>query len=234
MEAEGLKMTFQKWLLGRKQSNLTQVQAASALGISQPYLSQLEKGTRAATPDLARRAMALYGLSPTVLPVSEPEPNAVEPNCLQKELAALGYPGFAHVRSDAPRNPAEVVFAVVTQADVDTRLVEALPWVLDTYPDLDWRWLCDRVKLRNTQNRLGYLVYLAKETTKKPKNGPEFQTLCAWGRVLEESRLVRESTLCRDSMPQREREWVRLHRSRAAKHWNLLTTLSPEQLSYAA
>jgi transcriptional regulator with XRE-family HTH domain len=227
-------MMVEKWLLGRKKCNLTQTQAANALGISQPYLSQLEKGTRVATPDLARKAMALYGLSPTVLPVCEPEPDTVEPNCLEKRLAALGYPGFAHVRSDDTRNPAEVVFTGVTQSDLDTRLVEALPWVLDTYPDLDWRWLCDRVKLRNSQNRLGYLVYLAKETTKKPKNGPEFEALCAWERVLDESRLVRESTLCRESMPQREREWMRLNRPEAAKHWNVLTSLTPKQLSYEA
>jgi transcriptional regulator with XRE-family HTH domain len=227
-------MTVEKWLTGRKKSDLTQSQAANALGISQPYLSQLEKGTRVATPDLAHRAMAIYGLSPTVLPVSERGPNTVEPNCLEQELAALGYPGFAHVRSNETRNPADVVFAVVTQSDVDTRLVEALPWVLATYSDLDWRWLCDRVKLQNTQNRLGYLVHLAKETTRRPKNGPEFETLCAWERVLDESRLVRESTLCRESMPQREREWLRRHRPKAARHWNLLTNLTPEQLSYAA
>ena len=62
-------MTAKHWVRGRKILKLKQAQAATALHISQPYLSQLEKGTRVATPDLVRRAMDLYRLPPTVLPV---------------------------------------------------------------------------------------------------------------------------------------------------------------------
>ncbi|HWD00253.1 MAG TPA: helix-turn-helix transcriptional regulator [Candidatus Sulfopaludibacter sp.] len=227
-------MTAEKWQLARNNREMTQAEAAKALGMSQPYLSQLENGARVANPDLSRKAMVFYGLSASVLPVSEAELTTVEPDSLEKELAALGYPGFAHVRSDDVRNPAEVVFRVVTQPDLDTRLVEALPWVIAAFPDLDWRWLCDHVKLRNTQNRLGYLVYLAKVTTTKAKNSSEFEALCTWERVLDEARLVRETTLCRESMPKRERDWVRSHRLQAAEHWNVLTSLTPEQLRYAA
>jgi hypothetical protein len=104
---------------------------------------------------------------------------------------------------------------------------------MGTYTDLDWRWLCDRVRLKNSQNRLGYLVYLAKETTNRERE-TNFETLCAWERELEEARLAREDTLCRESMPRREREWIRTHRPKAAEHWNLLTNLTPEQLRYAA
>jgi transcriptional regulator with XRE-family HTH domain len=227
-------MTVEKWLQGRRSRGMTQTQAANALGISQSYLSQLENGMRFASPELAKKAMDLYGLSPSVLPVSESGENSSrEPDLLERELAALGYPGFAHVRSNDKRNPAEVVFSVVIQEDVDTRLVEALPWVMGTYPDLDWRWLCDRVRLKNSQNRLGYLVYLAKETTNRERE-TNFETLCAWERELEAARLAREDTLCRESMPRREREWIRAHRPKAAEHWNLLTSLTPEQLRYAA
>jgi hypothetical protein len=48
---------------------------------------------------------------------------------------------------------------------------------------------------------------------------------------LEGARLGKEDTLCRDSMPAAERRWLREHRSPVAKHWNLLTSLSAEQLS---
>ncbi len=51
-------------------------------------------------------------------------------------------------------NPAEVVLGAVVQRELDTRLVEALPWVLKMYTDLNWEWLRDRVKLQNAQNRL--------------------------------------------------------------------------------
>lgn len=229
-------MTAHQWATGRQHAGLTQVQAATAIGISQPYLSQLERGSRAGGPVLARKASKLYGLPPTALPLLEPrESDAVSPDGLQKELAALGYPGFAHVFSQEKSNPAGVVFTAVTQRDLDTRLVEALPWIIGTYTDLDWQWLRDRAKLRNAQNRLGYLVHLAKQVVgSRTENSHQMQIMSEWERDLEEARLAREDTLCRDSMPQRERSWLKVHRPPAARHWNLLTSLTLEQLSYAA
>ena len=103
-------MTAGEWAFGRKKVALTQAQAARSLHISQPYLSQLEKGTRLAPRGLAKRAMDLYKLPPTVLRVGQPDSErAVQsrPDLLQNELAALGYPGFAHVRLSSTRNPAE-------------------------------------------------------------------------------------------------------------------------------
>lgn len=228
-------MTAQEWVTGRRNAGLTQVQAASALGLSQPYLSQLETGSRFANAVLTKKAAGLYTLSPTVLPLPKPEEaEAVGPDSLQKEFAALGYPKFAHLRSNEQHNPAGVVFSAVTQRDLDTRLVEALPWIVSRYVDLDWSWLRDQAKLRNVQNRLGYVVYLAKEVVKSQEgNSHEIQLLSAWEQDLEEARLAREDTLCRESMPQAERSWLRTHRPPAAEHWNLLTSLMPEQLSYA-
>ena len=60
-------------------------------------------------------------------------------------------------------NPAEVVLGAVVKSDLDTRLLEALPWVLSTYTSLNWGWLRDRAKWKNAQNRLGYLVHLAEQ-----------------------------------------------------------------------
>lgn len=213
---------------------MTQTQAATVLGISQPFLSQIEKGMRNAAPGLERRAMDLYELPPTALALSCPEQAvAVTPDCLEKSLAALGYPGFAHVRSEEKHNPAEVVLGAITQSGLDARLVEALPWVMARYTDLNWCWLRDNAKLRNVQNRLGYVVYLAKEIASAAKYSVEIEILSSWEQDLEEARLAREDTLCRESMSKPEREWVRAHRSSAAVHWNLLTTLTPEQLPYA-
>lgn len=159
----------------------------------------------------------------------------IAPDDLQKELASLGYPGFEHVRAKAARNPGEVVLRAVANRDLDTRLVEALPWVLSTYTDLNWEWLRDRAKLQNAQNRLGYVVYLAGETARRlPERQHAVQVLSRWQNELEEARLAREGTLCRDSMPERERAWLRTNRPEAAAHWNLLTSLTAEQLPYAA
>jgi hypothetical protein len=198
------------------------------LKVSQPYLSQLETGLRVASAHLTRRAARVYKLRPTALPLREPlaaQPG--KPDDLQNRLASLGYPGFEHLRVRQASNPAEVILSAVVKNDLDTRLVEALPWVLKTYTDLNWEWLRDRVKLQNAQNRLGYLVHLSRELA-----GPSAQ-LTQWESQLEQARLASEGTLCRDSMREPERKWLRANRSAAAAHWNLLTGITASQLPYA-
>ena len=221
-------MTAQQWRDGRREAGLTQVEGARLLDVSQPYLSQLENGTRDPGDDLARRAVKVYQLPATALPLASSatvhEWSAEE---LENRLAALGYPGFAHRRMNKPANPADVVLGALVQRDLDTRLVEALPWVLAAYRDLDWHWLRDQARLRNAQNRLGYTLHLALQLKGAcDSNG----ALRDWECELEAARLAGEGTLCRDSMPERERAWLRVHRPKAARHWNLLTALTAEQL----
>ena len=231
-------MTADQWTTGRNKRGLTQVAAARSLNVSQPYLSQLEAGLRTASAHLARKAARLYKLPPTALPLSEPfAPYPGRPDDLQNQLASLGYPGFEHMRAGQTSNPAEVVLSAVVQRDLDTRLVEALPWVLKSYTDLNWDWLRDRAKLQNAQNRLGYLVHLARETlTALPQHGSSgsaVNVLTGWESQLEEARLASEGTLCRESMPEPERRWLRANRPPAAAHWSLLTGITAEQLPYA-
>jgi transcriptional regulator with XRE-family HTH domain len=212
---------------------LRQVEAAQSLGVSQAYLSQLENGLRQASSDLAERAAALYN-RPTVMPLpGSGATDEVGPEDLQRDLAGLGYPGFAHVSAGQPQNPARVVLNAIGQKDLDERLVEALPWVMSKYTDLNWEYLRDQTKLRNAQNRLGYVVHLAKSVATS-SDASAMRTLSSWERDLEEARLASEGTLCRDSMPQREREWLKDHRSPTAAHWNLLTGLTADQLPYTA
>ena len=229
-------MTAAQWKTGREKAGLTQVAAARSLDVSQPYLSQLETGLRVASAGLARKAAKLYELPPTALPLPEPlHVRGVPPDELQRQLASLGYPGFEHVRFKAVSNPVEVVLNAVVRPDLDTRLVEALPWVLSAYTDLNWEWLRDRAKWNNAQNRLGYLVHLAEQTARAwPGRQGAVQVLSRWEKELEEARLAREGTLCRDSMPESERTWLRSNRPEAAIHWSLLTSLTAGQLPYAA
>jgi len=229
-------MTNERLKAGRLNAGLTQVQAARRLGVSQPYLSQLEKGERPVRAELARAAATLYRLPPTALPMPEsmPAPHGADPQRLARQLAGLGYPGFAHLRS-IKANPAAVVLDSLLHADLEVRLAEALPWVLLTYPDMDWPWLVRQAKLRDAQNRLGFLVGLAKDlATAQPQFRGALEPLSSVEEQLERARLAREDTLCRDSMPVAERRWLEARRSPLARHWNLLTGLTSDQLSYAA
>ena len=220
---------------GRDQNGWSQQQAAFRLGVSQPYLSLLEKGTRRVPKKLARKAATVYGLAPTTLPVEStghslrPKPNEV----LASELAALGYPGLSYLKPGRKRNPAEVVLSALSTKDLDTRLAEALPWVLLEHTELDWEWLARAAKVNDLQNKLGFLTNVARRLAEKLGKAETALLLREHESALERSRLVQEETLCHDSLTQAERRWLISNRSAQAKHWNLLTDLSPEHLSHA-
>jgi hypothetical protein len=89
-------------------------------------------------------------------PISE-EPAAI--------VAGLGYPGFAGLRSRhwTPKNPGEVLLTALAQDDLESRLVEALPWLVLRYSTLDWTWVVREAKVRDLQNCLGFVVGLARQ-----------------------------------------------------------------------
>jgi transcriptional regulator with XRE-family HTH domain len=228
-------MDKQQLKSARLEARLTQVQAAERLSLSQSYLSQLEKGERPITSELARLATKVYGLSAVALPLPGDETNTEVGNDtrLARQLSGLGYPGFSYLRAERA-NPAATVLLSLVQKDLEVRLTEALPWVLATYPDIDWSWLTDKVKLADVQNRLGFLVGLAGEVASiHTKFRPALEPLQQVEMRLERARLAREDTLCRESMTGAERRWLSTNRSPLARHWNLLTGLTVDQLSYA-
>lgn len=220
---------------GREQKGWTQEQAALKLGVSQPYLSLLEKGMRRVPEKLARKAAKIFGLSATKLPVetSWHTVQAKDDESLASDLAALGYPGLSYLKSRRKRNPAEVMLSALMADNLDSRLAEALPWVLLKHPDLNWEWLVRAAKVNDLQNKLGFVTNVARRLAEKLGKLETVLLLREQESALERSRLVREETLCHDSLTQSERRWLQSNRSDEAKHWNLLTDLSPEHLSHA-
>lgn len=217
----------------RLEAKLTQVQAAARLGVSQPYLSQLEKGRRPVTARLARAAARLYDLPPTALTPPDSLPTS-HPERLPHRLATLGYPPYGYLRKGAAENPAVVAMEALSQRDLDARVVEALPWVLRRYPDLSWHWLVENAKQRNLQNRLGFLVTVAREAAERGADAHAVATLSRVEKELELARLAAETTLGRESMPEAEKAWLRENRSEAARHWNVLSGLTAESLPDAS
>jgi transcriptional regulator with XRE-family HTH domain len=228
------EMATSSLLRTRLAAGLTQQQAAARLHVSQPYYSQMETGARRMPPSLALAAVKKLRLSPLSLPLP-PLSSAVTPadtDDLAGALGALGYPGFAHLaRPKALVNPSELVVKALVHEDLDVRLVEALPWLLAAFPDLDWEWLVGQCRVLNLQNRLGYLVELAAALSPRVAEAPPLRRAL---QELNRSRLAHEGTLCRESMREAEKRWVRKHRPASAVHWNLLTTLTVDQLTNAA
>ncbi len=226
-------MFSQALVRGRNARGYSQVKAAKALGVSQSYLSMLETGDREATVALARKAFRVYRLSPALLPLPAELRAKAGPVDLVAELAALGFAGFARGKKRPARNPAQVLLAALARKDLDARLTEALPWLLLKHPGLDWQWMVRQAKLNDLQNRLGYVASLARRYAEAhAEHAAKAATLVRLEAALEPSRLQREDTLCRESMTEPERQWLRQARPPEAAHWNLLTGLTPGQLRY--
>ena len=125
----------------------SQQQAADRMCVTQAYFSMLEKGTRAPSGELARKLVRRYGQSPTALPVSK-VPHQVSPDYWAAELAALGYPGFAHLRHGAQKvNPATFLLAALAQPNLEARVAEGLPWLVWRYPDMNFDWLVPEARM---------------------------------------------------------------------------------------
>jgi hypothetical protein len=198
----------------------------------------LERGQRRVTPRLAGKFKAVYGLSPASLPTPELVElcASIPSEVLAKEVAALGYPGFAYLKSGVrEKNPGEVLIEALVQESVEARVVEALPWLLLRYWDMDFSWLVRQAKLNDLQNRLGFLNSLAMGVSERsdPGAGKQNRAFADLGKRLEDSRLAREDTFLKPVSTDAEREWLRRSRSEEARHWNLLTNWRAEHLVYA-
>jgi transcriptional regulator with XRE-family HTH domain len=220
----------------RKAKGWSQVETARRLQVSQPYLSLLESGAREVTPALSRRLLRALDLPPSFLP---PPPSlddwgAVTDDALAKRLAALGYVPLAYLRTGVrPENPAAVLLWALGAESLGPRLVEALPWLLLHFDDLDTDWLVREAKVRDLQNRLGFIVSLAKEVAARDEHfSGRLNALTALEATLDRSRLAREDTLCEAGMSEKMQAAVRQSRSSAAAHWNLLAGWKAEHLHF--
>lgn len=218
----------------RKRQGWTQAQAAVRLGVSQPYLALLESGKRKLGPRLARRATRTLSAPPTLVPPSAEHGQKVSDETLARRLAALGYPGFASMRAGWKTNPAEVLVTALSQNDLDSRVTEALPWVLLRYPDLDMQWLVSHAKVADVTNRLGFVVDLSRQVAEAQggTQSPSYRKLTELSNQLRKSKLEAESTLAQESLSQEERNWLRANRPDLARFWNVLTDLSPNHLQF--
>jgi len=189
---------------------------------------------RPVTAQLGPKIVKLYGLGPTALPLESHSIDSWHSSSLAAALASLGYPGFRQLRGAHRKNPAVVLLAAIVASEVEVRMIEALPWLVVEHSDLDWEWLIREAKLRDVQNRLGFVVTLARQVAEKRGDALGASRLREIEEVLDRARLVREDTLCQASLSDAERRWLRRTRPVEASHWNLLTDLNAQFLPYAA
>jgi transcriptional regulator with XRE-family HTH domain len=220
--------------LARETVGFTQQQAADRLGVSQAYLALMETGRRRVTEQVGLKMTDLYRLGPSVLPLHVDDLESWDSESLAKALANLGYPGFRHLLGGQLDNPAVVLLAAISRNDVEVRVMEGLPWLVVQYNDLDWEWLTREAKVRDAQNRLGFIVTLGRRIAEKRGADAALRKLREVEDALDQARLAREDSLCQGFLSEAERGWLRQARPADARHWNLLTDLDVEHLPYAA
>jgi hypothetical protein len=132
------------------------------------------------------------------------------------------------MRQTRKLNPAELLVRTLSAQNVEARLVEALPWLLLNYPNVDWAWLLSAAKQNDLQNRLGFVVTVARRLAETRGRTSAAEVLRHWESVLEHSRLQKEEAFSGDALTEAERKWLRNHRSEEAAQWNLLTNISAE------
>jgi len=206
----------------------TQNNATEKLDVTQAYLSLLERVTRAVSPDVAAKAIHVFDIPVTAIPLGNYQARRQDASFFKRAFGSLGYPGFAYMQRSTKLNPAGVFMAALDSDHLDARVAEALPWLPVPYSKMDWAWLIFNSKVRDRQNRLAFVTVLAAQIA-STRNDPALEAiLLQMVGTLERSRLAAEDNLGRESMTAAERKWLRTHRSPAAKHWSLLTDLSVE------
>lgn len=233
-------MTLQIFMNGelilkeRISRNWEQLETAERLKVSQPYLSLIEAGKRPVTEKLARRAIHLFKLSPTALPVrdvSELQTKKSE-NLLASQLAGIGYVRFSHLRKSKKVNPAEILISALKLDDLESRIVEALPWLIYRFSEMDWLKIIKAAKISDAQNRLGYLVNLVFEKSKNDKDKIKQNLFNELLSILASSRLLREDSFKRQTLTESEKTWLKQNRPKNAKYWRVLTNLTVEHLTF--
>jgi hypothetical protein len=130
------------------------------------------------------------------------------------------------------KSPAAVLLSALRSDRLEPRSAEALPWLVATFPDLDWDWLVPRVKTQDLQNKLGFVVTLARQLAELT-NAPAVGVLREQEDALARSRLVREDVFGRTTLTEAEKRWLRAHRPPEASHWNVLSSLTAKHLRRA-
>ncbi len=221
----------------RLDAGWTQVRLADKLQLTQAYLSLMESGRRRMPARVARRLVRLLDLPPTMLPATTPSKSRCRPSnaWFEAQLARLSYPGYAYrKRPGSVHHPAEVLLAALAHDDLEPRLTEALPWLLLQHEGFDAQRLVAGAKARDLQNRLGFVVALARQVAERKRGyEPRISAMRQLEELLEPSRLAREETFGQGRASERMRAWLRKERTNAARHWNLLTDLKVEHLPYA-
>jgi len=149
---------------------------------------------------------------------------------LTQWVTRLGYPGFVTTPAFVP-DPERLATKTLQRAfkvrTLHPRLVEALTWVAMEFWALDWESVTRTALAAGTQNRLGYLLDLAREEAAHQNRAVASARLAAVQRGLEASRSDQEDEFFEAFGSELERQFVLARRPPAAAFWRMCTDYTP-------
>ena len=104
------------------------------------------------------------------------------------------------------------MFAALKKENLDTRTAEALPWLVFSFPEMDWERVTKFARMFDLQNRLGFVVSLAKQIAGKKADAIKKMIFSKVEKSLENSRLFREDVLGNKSLTTAEKNHLKTNR----------------------
>jgi hypothetical protein len=154
---------------------------------------------------------------------------------LKDALGGLGYPGFlslfSEIEAEEGHDPAVVLMAALVCDHLDEQVLEALPWLVLRYENLDWPWLLAEARRRAVQNRLGFVVSIALRAAAGSLGMERLTRLAAIEEELFACRLSRQETRWLRVAPAK-RQALSARRSEEAAQWGVLSSLRPDELRF--
>lgn len=156
---------------------------------------------------------------------------------IKDALGALGYPGFvslfSEIEAEEGHDPAVVLMAALACDRLEDSVLEALPWLVLRYGNLDWNWLVAEARRRSVQNRLGFVVSLALRASAGSLGMEQLTRLAAIEEELFACRLPRQETRWL-RVPPAKREFIAARRGEEAAQWGVPSCLRPDELRFLA
>lgn len=154
---------------------------------------------------------------------------------IKDALGALGYPGFrslfSEIEAEQDHDPAVVLMAAIVCDRQQDPVIEALPWLVLRYENLDWNWLLAEARRRGVQNRLGFVVSLAVRAGAGSLGMDRLTRLAAVEEELFACRLARQETRWL-RVPPSQRGFIAARRSQEAALWGVPCCLRPEEIRF--
>jgi hypothetical protein len=164
-----------------------------------------------------------------------PRSDELRERAIKDALGALGYPGFqslfSGLEAEEGHDPAVVLMAALACDRLDELVVEALPWLVLRFDNLDWQWLLAEARRRGVQNRLGFVVSLAVRAAAGSLGMDRLTRLAAIEEDLFACRLPKQETRWL-RMPPARRHSAAARRSQEAAQWGVPSSLRPDEIRF--